>query len=89
MSKYSFELLLAFLQDNKYMDILRLINQYINIEATNTKPSNNAVETGLIGTDESLSKFNNQHIKLGHLPIDNMFYSDIERYLSTKVFKFN
>lgn len=32
MSKYSFELLLCFLQDNKFMLILRLMNQYITIE---------------------------------------------------------
>lgn len=34
MSKYSFELLLCFLQDNKFMLILRLMNQYITIEGT-------------------------------------------------------
>jgi transcription initiation factor TFIID subunit 5 len=33
MSKYSFELLLCFLQDNKFMLLLRLMNQYINIES--------------------------------------------------------
>jgi len=32
MSKYSFELLLCFLQDNKFMLILRLMNQYITID---------------------------------------------------------
>jgi transcription initiation factor TFIID subunit 5 len=31
MCKYSFELLLCFLQDNKFMLILRLMNQYITI----------------------------------------------------------
>lgn len=33
MCKYSFELLLCFLQDNKFMLVLRLMNQYINIES--------------------------------------------------------
>lgn len=32
MSKYSFELLLCFLQDNKFMLLLRLMNQYITIQ---------------------------------------------------------
>jgi transcription initiation factor TFIID subunit 5 len=32
MSKYSFELLLCFLQDNKFMLILRLMNQHITIQ---------------------------------------------------------
>lgn len=32
MCKYSFELLMCFLQDNKFMLLLRLMNQYINIE---------------------------------------------------------
>ena len=34
MSKYSFELLLCFLQDNKFMLLLRLMNQYITIQGT-------------------------------------------------------
>lgn len=32
MCKYSFELLLSFLQDNRFMLIIRLINQYITIQ---------------------------------------------------------
>jgi transcription initiation factor TFIID subunit 5 len=32
MCKYSFELLLCFLQDKKYMLLLRLMNQFIKIE---------------------------------------------------------
>ena len=34
MSKYSFELLLCFLQDNKFMLLLRLMNQYSTIQGT-------------------------------------------------------
>ncbi|KAJ3341733.1 hypothetical protein HDU91_000636 [Kappamyces sp. JEL0680] len=36
MSKYSFELLLCFLQDNKFMMILRLMNQHITIQGSRT-----------------------------------------------------
>ena len=32
MSKYAFELLLCFLQDNKFMLLLRITNQYVSIQ---------------------------------------------------------
>ena len=88
MSKYSFELLLCFLQDNKYMLILRLMNQYITIEATSDKPGSylmNENAMGLLGTDGSLATFNQQSVRLGKLPIDKLFYGDIERALGKQL----
>ncbi|KAJ3001004.1 Transcription initiation factor TFIID subunit 5 [Globomyces sp. JEL0801] len=90
MSKYSFELLLCFLQDNKFMLILRLMNQYITIQASSDKPGQAVEEagsagTGLIGTDSSLSVFNQQPVQLGKLPIDSTFYGDIERALGIQI----
>jgi transcription initiation factor TFIID subunit 5 len=90
MCKYSFELLLSFLQDNKYMLILRLMNQYITIQATSDKPGQmsedqSASGTGLIGTDASLSAFNSTPLSLGPQIQDKEFYGDIERALGTMV----
>ena len=35
MGKYTFELLLCFLQDNKFMLLLRIMNQYVSIQGMN------------------------------------------------------
>ena len=90
MCKYSFELLLCFLQDNKFMLILRLMNQYIKIEATADKPGQLNDETvsgaGLIGTDSSLSVFNQKEVKLGRLPKDLDFYGDIKRAIDVQIY---
>jgi transcription initiation factor TFIID subunit 5 len=32
MKKYSFDLLLAFLQENQFLTLLKIVNQYIKIE---------------------------------------------------------
>ncbi len=40
---------------------------------------------GLIGTDSSLSTFNQQAVKLGQVPKDKEFYGDIERALANQV----
>ncbi|KAJ3324149.1 Transcription initiation factor TFIID subunit 5 [Boothiomyces sp. JEL0866] len=88
MCKYSFELLLSFLQDNKFMMILRLMNQYITIHATNDKPGQlqeSDSGTGLIGTDISLTAFNQQQVQLGPIQPDVAFYGDIERALATQI----
>ena len=37
MSRYSFELLLCFLQDNKFMLLLRIMNQYVSIQGKNCR----------------------------------------------------
>jgi transcription initiation factor TFIID subunit 5 len=97
MCKYSFELLLYFLQDNKCMLLLRLINQYINIEcmyinlmeAGTDKPGTDSenVGTGLVGDygEIGVDSFNQQEIKLGPLPPELSFLADMERYLAADV----
>ena len=40
---------------------------------------------GLIGTDSSLSVFNQQPVKLGKISKDKEFYGDIERALASQV----
>lgn len=89
MSKYSFELLLSFLQDNKFMLILRLMNQYITIQATSEKPGNydsNQEGMGLTGPpSQSLAVFNQQHVTLEKREKDKSFYQDIERALTVQI----
>lgn len=89
MCKYSFELLLYFLQDNKFMLLLRLINQYINIESSSEKPGadDDNAGTGLVGDfgSSGVDSFNQQEVKLGSLPPDLAFLSDMERYLAADV----
>lgn len=72
------------------MLILRLMNQYITIQATSDKPGQmsedqSASGTGLIGTDASLSAFNSTPLSLGPQIQDKEFYGDIERALGTMV----
>ena len=90
MCKYSFELLLCFLQDNKFMLILRLMNQYVKIEATADKPGqlneDSLSGAGLIGTDSSLSVFNQKEVLLGRLPKDLDFYGDIKRAIDVQIY---
>ncbi|KAI8903095.1 WD40-repeat-containing domain protein [Gorgonomyces haynaldii] len=82
MSRYSFELLLSFLQDNKYMLLLRLMNQYVLIETAQEKPGmEEGTGTGLIGEQTPLDEFNQQQIKLGPLPPDLQYLVELERFL--------
>eukprot|EP00698_Gefionella_okellyi_P011185 TRINITY_DN2939_c0_g1_i1.p1 TRINITY_DN2939_c0_g1~~TRINITY_DN2939_c0_g1_i1.p1 ORF type:complete len:632 (+),score=114.79 TRINITY_DN2939_c0_g1_i1:172-1896(+) len=70
MSSYSFELLISFLQDMKYMLLLRIVNQYINIQVFKGAPlqdvdeSNLGVLTGVARGSKSLQ----QEIQWGVLP---------------------
>jgi transcription initiation factor TFIID subunit 5 len=41
--------------------------------------------SGLIGTDKSLSAFNDQGVQLGLLTPDKDFYGDLERALNTQI----
>ena len=64
------------------------MNQYITIEATSDKPGSYLVNEdgmGLLGTNTSLTTFNQQPLKLGPLPKDKGFYGDIERALNTQL----
>lgn len=43
MSGVPFELFLNYLQDNKFMLLLRVVNQYLNIQGNNQKPTRNSL----------------------------------------------
>ena len=86
MSRYPFELLLGFLQDQGFMILLRIVNQYLNIQVTNDKLSERIGQekTGaLIGKDESLSSLVAQYpVSLGKLPPDPIFSKEVEKTLA-------
>ncbi|KAJ3295779.1 Transcription initiation factor TFIID subunit 5 [Borealophlyctis nickersoniae] len=86
VSKYSFELLLSFLQDNRFGLLLRIINEYISILVAYDKPSGSpeAEEAGLglVGQNAAqLDTFNRQPVVLGQLPPDLPFTSEVEKIL--------
>ena len=41
---------------------------------------------GLVGTDSSLSVFNQKEVKLGRLPKDLEFYGDIKRAIDVQIY---
>ncbi|KAJ3189482.1 hypothetical protein HDU85_003113 [Gaertneriomyces sp. JEL0708] len=85
MSRFSFELLFSFLQDNKYMFLLRVLNEHVAISVTTTEPVAEALkdeETGLLSnTVQELENFNMQKVNLTQLPPDSAFLDDVERYV--------
>ncbi|KAK6096089.1 hypothetical protein BDEG_21845 [Batrachochytrium dendrobatidis JEL423] len=89
MSKYAFELLLCFLQDNKFMLLLRITNQYVSIQAVSDKSVHNVDDidpddgAGLIGQYISqLQSFNREPLLLGRLPPDVQFLGDVEKAIA-------
>ena len=88
MSRYPFELLLGYLQDQGFMSLLRIVNQYLNIQVTNDKPSDkSSIERagGLIGKNESITSLVAQYpVTLGKLPMDLAFSQEMERYIIEK-----
>jgi transcription initiation factor TFIID subunit 5 len=93
MSRYPFELLLGFLQDQGFMLLLRIVNQYLNIQVTNDKLSERVGQekTGaLIGKDETLSSLVAQHpVYLGKLPPDPVFSKEVEKALADPAIPFS
>ncbi|KAI9205820.1 WD40-repeat-containing domain protein [Polychytrium aggregatum] len=83
LSRYSYELLIAFLQDNKLFLLLRIVNQHINIQATSDYPTLTTEEIPEIGIlTESVgqwSQFNSQPVLLGELPSDAALFAEIEK----------
>ncbi|KAI9330954.1 WD40-repeat-containing domain protein [Obelidium mucronatum] len=82
MSRYAFELLLSFLQDNKFMLLTRLLNRHVTIRVDNERPAGDIVRdegVGLIGLNPSqLEQHNNQPVLLGALPTDPWMKFDKE-----------
>ncbi|KAI8588881.1 WD40-repeat-containing domain protein [Geranomyces variabilis] len=86
MSRYSFELLLSYLQDSKFMLVLRIVNEHISIFVESVQPADEEgdmdTESGLTGEPtQRLETFNKQKLLLGELPPDLPFLADVERVI--------
>ncbi|ORX60557.1 WD40 repeat-like protein [Hesseltinella vesiculosa] len=88
MSSVPFELFLNYLQDNRYMRLLRLVNQYINIQVVQGKllKSAGGLElddvVGITGhRSQDLAAFNQQPVQLGHAPMEHAFKDEVEYQL--------
>ncbi|KAI8969049.1 WD40-repeat-containing domain protein [Mycotypha africana] len=88
MSGVPFELFLNYLQDNKFMLLLRIVNQYLNIQVVHGKllKSAGGLELdGVIGITghqtQQLEEFNRQPVQLGLNQLDSNFKEEIENTL--------
>ncbi|KAI8092762.1 WD40-repeat-containing domain protein [Halteromyces radiatus] len=88
MSSVPFELFLSYLQDNRFMLLLRIVNQYINIQVVHGKllKSAGGLELddviGITGhQSQHLETFNQQPVQLGQLPMDPAFKEEMEQAL--------
>ncbi|ORY00702.1 WD40 repeat-like protein [Basidiobolus meristosporus CBS 931.73] len=77
MTNVTFELFISFLQDNKFMLLLRIVNQYLNIQDIETEEG-----VGITGhKTHQLKAFNQQPVQLGQLPPDPALKDEVERAL--------
>ncbi|CAO3598589.1 unnamed protein product [Absidia cylindrospora] len=88
MSSVPFELFLSYLQDNRFMLLLRLVNQYINIQVVHGKllKSAGGLELddviGITGHhSQHLETFNQQPVQLGRPVMDPAFKEEVEQAL--------
>ncbi|KAI9306086.1 WD40-repeat-containing domain protein [Cunninghamella echinulata] len=88
MSSVPFELFLNYLQDNRFMLLLRIVNQYINIQVVHGKllKSAGGLELddviGITGhQSQHLEVFNQQPVQLGQPPMDPAVKEGIEMIL--------
>jgi len=88
MSRYGFELLLSFLQDNKFMMLLRIINQFINLHVVKegVEPSDESIRGNLGIPENQISTMNEQPVKLGKPEMDPLISQEIERQLKDQVY---
>ncbi|KAI8140498.1 WD40-repeat-containing domain protein [Fennellomyces sp. T-0311] len=93
MSSVPFELFLNYLQDNKYMLLLRIVNQYLNIQVVHGKlKSAGGLEmddmTGVIGITgheaQQIESFNQQSVQLGEPQMDTALREEVERTLKER-----
>ncbi|KAG2177933.1 hypothetical protein INT43_003180 [Umbelopsis isabellina] len=96
MSSVPFELFLNYLQDNKFMLLLRIVNQYLNIQVAHGKlrKSTGTIESddviGIVGHPaQQLDAFNEQEVQLGKLQTDNAFKEEVEQALKDEDAKIN
>ncbi|CDH56267.1 transcription initiation factor tfiid subunit 5 [Lichtheimia corymbifera JMRC:FSU:9682] len=89
MSGVPFELFLNYLQDNKYMLLLRIVNQYLNIQVIHGKLLDAGMDaddaTGVIGItgheSQQIESFNQQTLQLGETQMDPAFKDEVEQAL--------
>ncbi|KAI8073004.1 WD40-repeat-containing domain protein [Gongronella butleri] len=88
MSGVPFELFLNYLQDNRFMRLLRIVNQYINIQVVPGKQLKSAggLELDDVGgitghRSQDLEAFNRQPVQLGQMPMDQAFRDQVELML--------
>ncbi|KAI7900010.1 WD40-repeat-containing domain protein [Cokeromyces recurvatus] len=86
MSGVPFELFLNYLQDNKFMILLRIVNQYLNIQVVHGKllKSAGGLEMddviGIIGHQaQQIEEFNKQKVQLGLPQLDQSFKEEVEQ----------
>ncbi|KAI9311313.1 WD40-repeat-containing domain protein [Dichotomocladium elegans] len=92
MSGVPFELFLNYLQDNKYMLLLRIVNQYLNIQVIHGKLMESAGaldgEDGTIGITgheaQQIESFNQQPLQLGQPQMDPAFREEVEQALKSQ-----
>lgn len=81
MSPVSLELLIAFLQDNKFIVLLRIVNQHLNIRVgPATSKEDEVIGIAGHGTHQ-LTTFNQQKVTLGQTPPDAALREQVEQTL--------
>ncbi|KAG0203419.1 Transcription initiation factor TFIID subunit 5 [Mortierella sp. GBA30] len=81
LSPVSFELLIAFLEDNKFVVLLRIVNQHLEIQVGAANANEDEV-IGIVGHGtRQLSTFNQQRVALGQAPLDPTFREQVEQTL--------
>ncbi|KAJ3206042.1 Transcription initiation factor TFIID subunit 5 [Dinochytrium kinnereticum] len=90
MSRYSFELLLAFLQDNKFMLLTRLINRNLAIKVETDRPSTASTDEDLGIAGHFYADYatvNEQPVSLGKLPDDPWLVKEVSSALHNDSFE--
>ncbi|KAF9101390.1 Transcription initiation factor TFIID subunit 5 [Mortierella sp. GBA35] len=81
MAPVSSELLIAFLEDNKFFVLLQIVNQHVTVQVG----AANAGEDEVIGIaghgTHQLATFNQQSVMLGQMPPDAAFREQVEQSL--------
>ncbi|KAG2213828.1 hypothetical protein INT47_001097 [Mucor saturninus] len=85
MSSVPFELIINYLQDNKFMSLLRIVNQYLNIQVVHGKLLKSAGglemdDVGITGHQtQQIEEFNKQSVQLGLIQLDQAFKDEVEQ----------
>ncbi|KAJ1677595.1 Transcription initiation factor TFIID subunit 5, partial [Spiromyces aspiralis] len=85
LSNVGLELLLTFLQEHKFMLLLRIVNQYLSIQTREGAASAGSIEDADIGitghTQHQIDQFNSQAVTLGPLSMNPMLREETEQTL--------